>query len=54
VLASVELYDQLGVDAAEVGDIPVNRKLGTELEAIELARAKRPPEPRLDIRLIAP
>ena len=52
VLSAVEFDDQLGVDAGEIGDVAVNRKLAAELEPVELASSQRPPEACLNLRLL--
>ncbi len=52
VLAAVQFGDQLGVDAAEIGDVRVDRDLPTELETIELPVPECAPEVRFGVGLL--
>ncbi len=54
MLGPVQLDDQLCVLAAEVGDVPVDRDLATELESVELPIAERSPELGLGVSLFDP
>ena len=53
VLAPVEFDDQAGRVANEVGDLAVDGRLTTELEAVELAVAESAPQFAFDVGLVA-
>jgi len=54
MLPAIQLHDQFGLEAGEVGEIAVDRDLSAELEAVELPVPQAEPKPSFGLGPVTP